>query len=104
MCRHSVNRQELIKRIRDGQLGQIQLIQARRMGPVGPLGKKPPAESELLWQFRNFFRFYWVSGGLFAEMEILGALVTSNVNTAFLAHPVALNVDPCHMPLQHKPG
>ena len=70
MCRHSVNRQELIKRIRDGQLGQIQLIQARRMGPVGPLGKKPPAESELLWQFRNFFRFYWVSGGLFAEMDI----------------------------------
>ncbi|GMQ80559.1 MAG: Gfo/Idh/MocA family oxidoreductase [Planctomycetia bacterium] len=70
MCRHSVNRQELIKRIRDGQLGQIQLIQARRMGPVGPLGRKPSAESELLWQFRNFFRFYWVSGGLFAEMDI----------------------------------
>jgi predicted dehydrogenase len=70
MCRHSVNRQQLIQRIRDGALGQIQLIRAYRMGPVGPLGKKPPQEDELLWQFRNFVRFYWVSGGLFAEMDI----------------------------------
>ena len=70
MCRHSVNRQELIKRIRDGALGDIQLIRAYRMGPVGPMGRKPADEDELLWQIRNFFRFYWVSGGLFAEMDI----------------------------------
>ncbi|NQU25013.1 MAG: Gfo/Idh/MocA family oxidoreductase [Candidatus Nealsonbacteria bacterium] len=70
MCRHSVNRQELIKRIRDGELGDVLLSRAYRMGPVGPLGTKPPDESELLWQFRNFIRFYWVSGGLFAEMDI----------------------------------
>ena len=31
MCRHSVNRQELIKRIRDGALGDIQLIRAYRI-------------------------------------------------------------------------
>ncbi len=30
-CRHSVNRQELIKRIRDGELGELQLIRAYRM-------------------------------------------------------------------------
>ena len=70
MCRHSVNRQELIKRIRDGALGEIQLIRAYRMEPVGPLSPKPPSEDELLWQIRNFVRFYWVSGGLFAEMDI----------------------------------
>ena len=70
MCRHSVNRQELIKRIRDGELGDVQLIRAYRMGPVGPMGKKPADEDELLWQFRNFIRFYWVSGGLWAEMDI----------------------------------
>jgi predicted dehydrogenase len=34
------------------------------------MGRKPPGESELLWQVRNFFRFLWVSGGLFAEMDI----------------------------------
>ncbi len=70
MCRHSRNRQELIQRIRDGQLGEVQLIRAYRMQPVGPLGKRPPTEKELAWQIRNFTCFFWVSGGLFAEMDI----------------------------------
>jgi predicted dehydrogenase len=70
MCRHSVNRQELIKRIRDGALGQIQLIRAYRMEPVGPLDPRPKSQDELSWQIRNFVRFLWVSGGLFAEMDI----------------------------------
>ncbi len=70
MCRHSRNRQELIRRIRDGALGEILMIRAYRMEPVGPMGRKPPTEKELLWQIRNFVRFYWVSGGLWAEMDI----------------------------------
>lgn len=70
MCRHSVNRQELIKRIRDGELGDIHLIRAYRMQPVGPLGPKPADEKELDWQIRNFTKFLWVSGGLYAEMDI----------------------------------
>jgi predicted dehydrogenase len=70
MCRHSKNRQELIKRIRDGELGPIQLIRAYRMEAVGPLGPRPPSEKDLFWQIRNFFRFLWVSGGLWAEMDI----------------------------------
>ncbi|HEY5911478.1 MAG TPA: Gfo/Idh/MocA family oxidoreductase [Verrucomicrobiae bacterium] len=69
-CRHSPNRQELIRRIRDGQLGDIQLIRAYRMQPVGALGKRPPNEKDLYWQIRNFVHFLWVSGGLFAEMNI----------------------------------
>jgi predicted dehydrogenase len=70
MCRHSVNRQELIKRIRDGELGDIHLIRAYRMQPVGPLRLKPEDEKELFWQIRNFTKFLWVSGGLYAEMDI----------------------------------
>jgi predicted dehydrogenase len=70
MCRHSVNRQELIKRIRDGQMGQIQAIRAYRMEPVGPMGPCPAGQNELLWQIRNSIRFLWVSGSLFAEMDI----------------------------------
>lgn len=69
-CRHSVNRHELIRRIRDGELGDILMVRAYRMEYVGPLGPKPPQEKELFWQIRNFFRFYWVSGGLFGEMDI----------------------------------
>ncbi len=70
MCRHSKNRQDLIKRIRDGQLGQINLIRAYRMEACGPMGPRPPAENEVLWQIRNSIWFLWVSGGLFAEMDI----------------------------------
>jgi len=69
-CRHSANRQELIRRIGEGELGEVLMVRAYRMEPVGPMGTKPPAEKELLWQIRNFVRFYWVSGGLFAEMDI----------------------------------
>jgi len=70
MCRHSRNRHELIKRIRDGELGEVQLIRAYRMESVGPLGPRPEKEKDLFWQIRNFVRFYWVSGGLWAEMDI----------------------------------
>lgn len=69
-CRHSVNRQELIKRIQDGQMGDIHLIRAYRMQPVGVLGKRPADVKDLHWQIRNFIQFLWVSGGLFAEMNI----------------------------------
>ena len=69
-CRHSVNRQELIRRIREGQLGDVHLIRVYRMQPVGPLGPRPAAENELFWQIKNFTSFLWVSGGLFAEMNI----------------------------------
>jgi predicted dehydrogenase len=70
-CRHSVNRQELIKRIRDGQLGEIMLVRAYRIHPAGGgLGQRPENVSELMWQIRNFTCFPWVSGGLYAEMNI----------------------------------
>jgi predicted dehydrogenase len=69
-CRHSRNRQELIRRIRDGQLGDIQLIRAYRMQACPPLGPRPAAVKDLHWQIRNFTHFLWVSGGLFAEMDI----------------------------------
>jgi predicted dehydrogenase len=70
MCRHSRNRQELIKRIRDGQLGQIQLIRAYRMEASGWLKPKPVNVKDLEFQIRNFTKFLWVAGGLWAEMDI----------------------------------
>ncbi len=70
MCRHSSARQALIGKIREGTLGDVELIRAYRMEPVGPMGQKPADEKELHWQIRNFIRFFWVSGGLFAEMTI----------------------------------
>jgi predicted dehydrogenase len=40
------------------------------MQPCATLPKRPPTENELHWQIRHFTDFYWVSGGLFAEMDI----------------------------------
>ncbi len=70
MCRHSRGRQELIQRIRDGELGDIQLIRAYRLEPTFTLPARPETISELHWQIRRFVHFHWVSGGLFAEMNI----------------------------------
>jgi len=70
MCRHSANRQELMKRIVAGELGEIQSIRAYRMGSSGPLRPKPEDTPELEWQLRNFTKFFWVSGGLWSEMDI----------------------------------
>jgi len=70
MCRHAASRQELIKRIHDGQLGEVLLIRGYRMQPVAALPKRPPQENELAWQIRHFTDFLWVSGGWFAEMNI----------------------------------
>lgn len=70
MCRHSRNRMELMDRINNGELGDIQSIRAYRMGPSGPLRPKPEEKGDLEWQLRNFTKFFWVSGGLWSEMDI----------------------------------
>lgn len=70
MCRYSRNRQELIKRIRDGEMGQIQLLRAYRSEHFGGLGRKPEGESELYWQLRSIFHIFWVSAGLWSEADI----------------------------------
>lgn len=70
-CRHSVNRQMLIERIRNGEIGDVVMVRAYRVHPAPRLlMPKPSSLSELLWQIRNFTQFLWVSGGLWAEMDI----------------------------------
>lgn len=70
MCRHSVNRQALIKKIRDGELGDLQLIRAFRMHGGRRLGKRKPEDNELQWQIRNKINFMWASSGVFIEYLI----------------------------------
>ena len=70
MCRHSAARQALIQKMRDGAMGQIQLIRAYRMGGGGPMGPFPKGENELLWQIRRAYLFNWASSGLFLELMI----------------------------------
>jgi predicted dehydrogenase len=70
MCRHSVARQAMIEKIRDGAMGRIELVRAYRLGGSIAMGPYPSGESEVLWQLRRPSSFHWVSGGLFSEMTI----------------------------------
>lgn len=70
MCRHSSARQALIQKIRDGALGEVQLIRAYRMDPGARMGPFPGGQSELLWQIRRPYFFLWVSSAWFIEMMI----------------------------------
>ncbi|MEQ2009272.1 MAG: Gfo/Idh/MocA family oxidoreductase [Limisphaerales bacterium] len=70
MCRHSANRQELVRRIKAGELGEVLHSRALRMQGIPALPPKPADKTDLEWQLRNFTKFYWVSGGLWAEMDI----------------------------------
>ncbi len=71
MVRHCRGRQELYKRIRDGEIGPIIALRAYRMGSGGGMtGPKPPEMSELLYQVRRFHSFLWASGGVYSDFYI----------------------------------
>ncbi len=70
MCRHSTARQAMIQQIRDGAMGQIQLIRAYRMDPGWRMGPFDRGENELLGQIRRAVLFLWTSSGFFLEYMI----------------------------------
>jgi predicted dehydrogenase len=72
MCRHSPNRQALIKKIRDGELGDITYMQAYRLGSGGVLPPCPPDRNELLWQATKpgSSHLLWAASGLMIELLI----------------------------------
>lgn len=73
MCRHCKTRQELHKRIQDGEIGDIITLRAYRMhGPVGSAftQPRPEGQNELEWQIRRFHSFLWASGGCFSDFYI----------------------------------
>jgi predicted dehydrogenase len=70
MCRHSTARQEMINRIRDQAMGEIQLVRAYRMDSGDRMGRVPSNENELHWQIRHPYFFFWVSSGRFIDYLI----------------------------------
>jgi predicted dehydrogenase len=72
MCRHSSARQAMIQKIRDGEMGDIQLIRAYRMDSGYTMAPFPRGENELLWQLTpgRPYQFLWSSGGVFIELMI----------------------------------
>ncbi len=71
MVRHCRARQELLKRIRDGAIGDIVAMRAYRMGQGGgTAGPRPAGVSELIYQIQRFHAFLWASGGVFSDYYI----------------------------------
>lgn len=72
VVRHCRARQELFKRIQDGQIGDLITLRTYRMhGPcVGYCSPKPKEMSEVEFQIRRFHAFLWASGGAFSDFYI----------------------------------
>jgi predicted dehydrogenase len=73
MVRHCRGRQELHKRISDGEIGELVAMRAYRMhGPVATCfsTRKPKDRDELTWQIERFHSFLWASGGLFSDFYV----------------------------------
>lgn len=71
MVRHCHGRQELLRRIQDGQIGDILMMRAYRMGRAGGQApRKPDSISEVMYQVQRFHAFLWGSGGVFNDYNI----------------------------------
>jgi predicted dehydrogenase len=71
MVRHCRGRQELNKRIREGELGELFMLRAYRMaGASATTGHKQPTQSEALFQVQRFHSFLWASGGVYSDYYI----------------------------------
>lgn len=71
MVRHCKARLELLERIKAGEIGDISMLRAYRLGgPAGNAGPRPANLSELLYQVQRFHGFMWASGGLFSDYNI----------------------------------
>jgi predicted dehydrogenase len=73
MSRHSRALEQLVKRVQDGEIGDIILQRGYRMhGPIGFFSSppKPAGISELLYQVQRFHSFIWASGGNYSDFYI----------------------------------
>src|SRR6476619_14193 len=68
--RYDQAKQEVVKRIHDGELGDIQFLQTNYL--TGWLWSNPrkPDWGDLEWQLRNWLYFYWLSGDHIVEQHI----------------------------------
>jgi predicted dehydrogenase len=73
MCRHCAVRADLVKRIRDGEIGDLLLLRAYRMADHTAMeysDPRPEGISELLYQIKRFHSFLWASGGCYSDFLI----------------------------------
>ncbi len=73
MVRHCRGRQELLRRIQDGEIGDIMLLRGYRMSgrsATAGANRRRPGLTDLLWQISTFHSWIWASGGCFSDYYI----------------------------------
>jgi predicted dehydrogenase len=71
MVRHCRGRQQLLERIKSGEIGDIMTMRAYRMGGrSATIGPNSENISELLYQIKWFHSFLWASGGMYSDYYI----------------------------------
>lgn len=60
--RYDTLRQEAVKRIKDGEIGEIVTVQSDYMRAPYSLNKRQALWSEIEYQFRNWYHFTWLTG------------------------------------------
>ena len=68
--RYSPPYREMVKRIRDGEIGEIRSMQANDFR--GPIWVKPrqPGQTDMQYQMRNWYYFTWLSGDFNVEQHV----------------------------------
>jgi predicted dehydrogenase len=68
MWRHSPAREEVVRRIHEGAIGDVHTLRIYRVhGPGGYCSPLPKGANELAFQLRNATAFNWASGGFFVD-------------------------------------
>jgi predicted dehydrogenase len=68
--RYSYPHQEAVRRIRDGQIGDVVALQANDFrGPIW-VHPRQPGWSDMYWQMRNWYYFVWLSGDFNVEQHV----------------------------------
>ncbi|MBL4883280.1 MAG: Gfo/Idh/MocA family oxidoreductase [Planctomycetaceae bacterium] len=69
--RYEDGMKEMMQRIHDGAIGDIQAIYSTRyLGPVGRRTPRTPGMSDMEWQIKNWYFFTWLSADFFAEQFV----------------------------------
>ena len=68
--RHDPNYMELVNRIHDGAIGDIQYMRAYWNGGSRGGKERIPGETELEYQIRNWYYFTWLSGDHIVEQHV----------------------------------
>lgn len=68
--RHDPNYQELVHRIHDGTIGDVQYMRVYWNGGSRDGKERLPGETELEYQIRNWYYFTWLSGDHIVEQHV----------------------------------